>query len=412
MPRFDDVDQELNDFALPPLIDEISVPAPLKFEPWHKPRKQYVRRNQWIHHATETIRRMKNNGALKDEDAVAYLTLPGPDMLDVRLMAEACQAEGVKLRYTGFCNVAENEAIRLRRNTAQFQIDLDGTIQAGSEVHAMQLEEIVVPKSAAGTMMERGGPYTVINLDACEPLAKRDPNHTSRLIDAVRKIITYQINNSRQSWLLYLTTPVQVDWISSQSLDALKNEIRKNCDSDAAFFSGLSAQFSHGEGLESYLARTSAESGEAFCSMFSLGIAKWILHLAEQGNFRMIKKKSFSYSMVKKPPFFPNMISTCYLFSPLPLKINDDSGLTHNVQTQAGGTLAKSAHIHALERSISLENIDSLFVKEPNLMMEMMQQTKSLLAMVGYNVDDPESGYDAWLRGEGIGVIADHVNLA
>ena len=395
-----EVDKELSESALPPVIEELSVPSPLAFAPWHKPRKQYVRRHQWVHHAVETIRKLKARGEMSEGDTISYLTLPGPDMLDVRMIAEACREEGVRLRYTGFCSVVESDALRLRRNTAQFQIDLNGVIQSGSEVHTSRLEEIVIHGSAAQTMMERGGPYNVINLDACEPLAHRDASHTGRLIDAVRKIMSYQFDRCRHPWLLYLTTPVQTDWISPESLDSLKSAIRQNCDSDADFNAALSKQFAPEEDLSAYFSRASSQNGEVFCSMFSLGIAKWLLHLAEQAKFDMVKMKSFTYSMVKRAPQYPNMVSTCYLFLPRPVEIKDLVGLTTNVEQRAATTLRKSAHLRALDRSVSLVNLDSLFAQDTKVADEMRKETKGLLSLVGYDVDDPGSGYDAWLQAQ------------
>lgn len=398
MANFEHPDDDFHDFALPPDIKEVSVPAPLKFAPWHKPRKQYVRQKQWMHHARSTIARLKSEGKVFPQHAVTYLTLPGPDMLDVRMMAEVCESESVQLRYTGFCNVREEEAIRLRRNTSQFHLDLDGTIQKGSAVHAMRLEEIVTHHSEARTMMERGGPYTIVNIDACEPLVNRDASQTARLIDAIRVIIQFQLNETRTPWLLYLTTPVQGEWVDATSLDVLKGEVRKNAASDQVFAETLARLYQDGECIEGFLARSLAEDGLKFCSIFALGVAKWMLHMAEQASFRMLKKESFCYSMLKRQPTFPNMISTCYLFLPVQICVEDKTGLTENGVNSNLGTPPKSAHIHALERSVNLVDLDQLFEAMPTEAKAMAEETKKYLSQLGYDVEDPVSGYDAWLQ--------------
>ena len=37
---------------------------------------------------------------------------------------------------------------------------------------------------------------------------------------------------------------------------------------------------------------------------------------------------------------------------------------------------------------------------EPELLNGMVSQTKALLEFVGYQVDDPEHGYEAWLKSQ------------
>ena len=61
--------------------------APKEFMPWHKPRKQFVRRKQW----SALLRRLyKNRGP---GDPLRYLGLPGTDLIDLRyLHKELCHA--------------------------------------------------------------------------------------------------------------------------------------------------------------------------------------------------------------------------------------------------------------------------------------------------------------------------------
>lgn len=400
MAGFDQPDDEFSDFALPPEIEEVSVPARLKFAPWHKPRKQFVRQNQWIHHAQQTILRLKNEGKISSSGTVSYLTLPGPDMLDVRMMAEVCKSENLMLRYTGFCNVSEEEGTRLRRNTAQFHLDLEGTIQKGSDVHRSRLEEVAIRGSSAQTMMKRGGPYLIVNIDACEPLLNRDVHQTARLIDAIREIIQYQVDATRTPWLLYLTTPAQAEWVDADSLEVLKNEVISNAARDMDFAAGLAGQYRGGESIEDYLVRSLSSNGFEFCSVFALGVAKWMLHMAEQANFKMIKKESFCYSMLRRSPTFPNMISTCYIFVPVTIDLTDRTGLTVNDAGAEVATRPKSAHLHALDKSLRMIDLDEKLSRNPIEAAQLVAQSKHYLSQVGYDVDDPESGYDAWLERE------------
>jgi hypothetical protein len=396
---FNEPDDSFDDFALPEETGEISSPAPLVFAPWHKPRKQYVRRHQWIHHANSTINRLKSMGRLNANTPLRYLTLPGPDLLDVKLMADVCSQNEISLHYTGFCYVRDSDAIRLRRNTQRFEIDRGNLITPGSDVHVSKLEDITRPRSEAKTLMERGGPYNIINIDACAPIATDGNNQTGRLVDAIRTIVDFQLNMNRQPWLLYLTTPVQIDSVSQSARTALNDQVRQNVLADNVFATELAGRYLEGEEVSQYLERAAQENGHEFVRTITLGISKWLVHLAEQASFNVIKLPAACYSMFRREPFVPNMISTCYLFEPQRINLLDFTGLTQDTH-QAPGTARTSDHIRALRQSMEIENLDETFSNDGQLRAEMIQETKELLAAVGYDVDHPVDGYDAWLARE------------
>lgn len=397
--NFDSPDESFDEFALPSEVDDVATPAPLEFAPWHKPRKQYVRKYQWAHHANGLISKLRENGDLIDGAPVRYLTLPGPDLFDVKMIADVCAAHNQTLHYTGFCYVKETEAARLRRHTRQFEVDRAGLVHEGSSVHVSRLEDVTRAGSDARTLMQRSGPYDIVNIDACEPIASADNDQTGRLVDAIRSIVEYQVDKQRRPWVFYLTTPVQTDSVSPESLSALFGQISENVKNDPSFAAQFAEQFAPDKDLEEYWARVSNENGADFVSAVTLGVSKWLVHLAEQANFRVIKKQGYCYSMFRKEPFLPNMISTSYLFLPKPVSISDQSGLTNNAPVQQG-TPPKSDHIHALEKSFSIENLDEKVNADKDLKETMIAESKSLLSSAGYLVEDPDSGYDQWLAAD------------
>ncbi|KIN65540.1 hypothetical protein Z945_584 [Sulfitobacter noctilucae] len=394
--EFDSPDDSFDEFALPAPVDEVATPEPLAFAPWHKPRKQYVRRYQWAHHADKLIQQLRDTGALIDGAPVRYLTLPGPDLFDVKLIADVCAEHGQTLHYTGFCYVRETEAVRLRRHTRQFEVDRAGLVHAGSSVHVSRLEDITLANSEARTLMRRSGPYDIVNIDACEPIANSHTDQTGRLVDAIRSIVEFQLGAQRRPWVLYLTTPVQIDSISPQSLDALYQQVLQNVQGDPDFAAEFGGKFVPGEPVEDFWARVSQDNGIEFIRAVTLGISKWLVHLAEQANFSVKKLPSYCYSMFRKEPFVPNMISTCYIFIPKPIEIFDQTGLTLN-QTVPQGTAPLSDHIRALRRSFGIENLDTKMDSDLAVKQAMIDESKTLLTAAGYPVEDANHGYDLWL---------------
>ena len=392
-------DGELAAFSLPEEVEELVVPKRLEFAPWHKPRKQYVRKFQWVRHARGIITKLRQAGHFNHGAPLKYLTLPGPDLLDVRLLTDVCSDEHIPLQYTGFCHASESDAERLRRNIHQFSIEQDERVFKGSEVHPAKIEDVIVRRSEAETLMHRNGPYDIINLDACSPIANDNHERTDRLIDAVRKIVQFQLNSSRQPWMLYLTTPFQTDSVSEQSLEALHDQIVENAQNDVEFANELSQNFDDGESISEYLARTSEMNGAQFVFAATLGLSKWFVHLADQANYSVKKMNGFCYSLFAEEPFEPNMISVCYLFLPNEIPIVDGTGLTPNGEATVGEAPI-SDHLRALRRSIGMVNLDDLLGSEADTKAEMIAETKELLRSAGYDVDDPDNGYDAWLASQ------------
>lgn len=399
--EFDNPDESFDEFALPPELDELATPEPLTFAPWHKPRKQYVRKHQWAHHANGLITKLRESGDLIEGEPVRYLTLPGPDLFDVKMIADVCAAHNQTLHYTGFCYVRETEAVRLRRHTRQFEVDRAGLVHAGSSVHVSRLEDVTITGSDARTLMRRSGPYDIVNIDACEPIANSDSDQTGRLVDAIRSIVSFQLGAHRRPWVLYLTTPVQTDSISPQSLNALYGQILQNFESDACFAAEFSDKFAANEPIEDFWTRVSQENGMEFVSAVTLGISKWLVHLSEQANFSARKLPGFCYSMFRREPFLPNMISTCYIFVPKPIRITDLTGLTLN-EPPTQGTAPLSDHIRALRKSFSIENLDEKMNADPEAKQAMIEESKLLLSAAGYPVEDAENGYDLWLTSDPI----------
>lgn len=389
-------DGEFTAFALNDKVEELGVPKKLEFAPWHKPRKQYVRKFQWVHHARGIIAQLRQAGKLDHGAPLKYLTLPGPDLLDVRLLADVCSDEEIPLQYTGFCHTSESDAERLRRNIHQFSIEHEERITRGSEVHTARIEDVAVRRSEAETLMQRNGPFDIINLDACSPIANDNHERTDRLIDAVRKIVQFQLNKSRQPWMLYLTTPFQTDSVSNQSLEALHAQITENAQNDEDFAAELSVYFRDGESIGEYLVRTAQLNGNDFVASVTLGLSKWFVHLATQANYSVKKLEGYCYSLFAEEPFEPNMISVCYLFLPDEIPILDGTGLTPNDEGEVG-VAPISDHLRALRRSLNLTNLDDLMLAESDTRTSMINETKDLLRSAGYNVDDPTDGYEAWL---------------
>ena len=75
-------DSQIVEDVLPLPTDELAVPVELKkLQPWHRPRKQYIRENQWLLFAKRLINREKGTPAFRFLTKVnrRFATSPYPE---------------------------------------------------------------------------------------------------------------------------------------------------------------------------------------------------------------------------------------------------------------------------------------------------------------------------------------------
>ena len=67
-------DDDFSESVLPPEVAPLASPEPLKFQPWHKPRKQYVRVEQWLRHVEGIVGKLGLQ-SFTDGEPLRYMTL-------------------------------------------------------------------------------------------------------------------------------------------------------------------------------------------------------------------------------------------------------------------------------------------------------------------------------------------------
>jgi hypothetical protein len=266
--------------VLPPVV-EPAVPVRLdRFQPWHKPRKQLVRRNQWCALASRLITTLKAQGELTFAD-FRYLTLPGIDLLDVEMLAQVCSAENLPLTFTGFLAAEEGTPARARAHFRESVLKDRGAVTNRSQLLYHRFEEIAPEKTQASKTLRQRGPFHIVNVDACGPLALHDGKAT-RIIDSIYRIVEYQLSATASPWLLFVTTIVQRDSISDEVLTELTEIILENAARHPDFgATAQSALDATAQELAETLTQAARQDGPDLLKLFSMGLGKWLVLLAE-----------------------------------------------------------------------------------------------------------------------------------
>ncbi len=253
--------------------------AKKEFAPWHHPVKQVVRENQWANE----IQKLIENRQFSD-GMIRYFTLPGPDLFDVRMLADICASSSLVVDYFGFLASGvsgqdmDGEGRRVPWAFAEAALRQSGKITAGSEIASDRLEDIAVDNSKARTSLIRKPPFDIINVDGCGFLAHKPENRNKCTFDALRVLLQHQ-NRAQFPWLLLLTTRADSATLGEPGAH-LQNAILDNLIKWPDVFGAQLAttmQWPSDKLTTSVNAAWSA-LGMPFMQIFTLGVAKFLLH--------------------------------------------------------------------------------------------------------------------------------------
>jgi hypothetical protein len=395
----EDVQDDFVAESLPPAVQEDAVPLDLnRLFPWHRPRKQKVRESQWVALTKGLLAKLQQTGALTAQEVempdgkvqqmppeVRYLTLPGLDYLDVRLLGEAAKDLGCKLTSLGFLD----EAMEIRA-LARARVRQEGLVQGGfisnrSITLPRALESICWKDGESLAQLKRQGPYHVVNIDACGSIAPINAQHATRLIDAIFKVIEYQIAASRNRWLFFLTVDVRAGSLDKTTFENLCEAIRQNANASPEFADAATELFDPTKQLafEDALHLASAKDERSTLDVFMLGAAKWLLHLAEPKLWTVRMKHSYCYSTTGAEGGGPTMCSLAFEFHPPPPGLTDNHGVTK--QPPAPGGPPGDASMQIVEAARKVQDLDQLMEADAGLVDQLNSVTRNLLQEAGYH---------------------------
>lgn len=387
-PDYDESEQSIVDSVLPQEVEQLAKPRKLdRTFAWHRPRKQFIRERQWLAYSTTLIGKLKGTPALPEQLGgkfeVKYLSLPGIDYLDVELLADCCRELGCVLTNTGYLGTQEDNPTKAR---AQFReqalIDSD-QITIRSQTFSRRLEEISHTEGTAYKDLARRGPFHIVNVDACGSIAPSGDESAQRMIDAVYRIIEFQLNHANDRWLLFLTADVRLDEFSQMTLQSLMEAIVSNAKSCDQFSDGAVALFGDdGDDVPTAIGKAKVDQNEKYIRLFSLGITKWFLHLAQSKGWELKMHNSYFYSTLPKTDDRPTMPCLAFEFLPPAPALKDPFGVT-NAMPKQGGTAADMS-LRALEKVSAMYDVDQSLEQDPALRQKLNERTKDLLGSIGY----------------------------
>ena len=382
-------DRQIVEDVLPAEIDELAVPLKLnELLPWHRPRKQLVREKQWIYFSQRLIEKEKGRPGLPErpngEPEVRYLTLPGIDYIDVRQLADLCRKVGCCLTSTGFQSGGETN-----RNVARAQFREKALIDAGhitsrSHTFPRRFEDIVPATSPAYRDLKARGPFHVVNIDACGSIAAPSADHANRLIEAVYRILELQFELMTGRWLLFVTADVRPDSVAKETLRRLCKTIFSNATENENFRNRAAPLFdARATDIRAAVRNASGRAGMAFLQLFSLGLAKWFLHLARSKNWDMKTHHPYCYSTMPAGDDTPTMACLAFEFLPPPACLQD---LFEVVRAESDlEPVREDTSTRAAEKIGAMANADCEIRSNKELRDQMIERLREVLREAGYD---------------------------
>lgn len=360
------------------------------FERWHHPRAHEIRLEQWCAPIKALIKEL----SLPKGATFNYLTLPGDEMLDIRVLNHVCEGEEVELKYLGFNDVGHGTSRQAEFNLSQSEVrDLKG-VNKFSRVLEERLEAVANADSLARHSMVQFGPFHAINIDLCGSLTERESDDSrGSPLGVLGGVLDTQLKTA-SPWLLFVNSRAEPALVASGNRAGFQQAIDANIEVSERFAEALGACISAGDDLSKSIEATWDTQTPDFVRLFGAGLGKWLLGiLGTSTPERSLTLLSSVYYQIGDDG--PDMISMAFRCDTILQPLVDPNGLLPTAQPFTPVSEVELAI--ALARSLQAsENLDLKLAKDPARAEKMLGDSRALMTTARF---DPKA-YEVWARAE------------
>ena len=410
------------DDIVPDKLPEHSQPAPGRadFRPWHRVRKEFIRREQWnlltrrmiVGRWKRELHQPDDAWSLDEPTAEAAVTLdpvaplltqplrclvlPGEDLLDVRALYRDIDELKCRVKYLGFNESEGSDEVGTRVHISNNEVTSLPNVLRDSMVVRDQFEALASPASMATQYLKRFGPYHVVNLDLCGSIFPNTVKDCTSFYQALTELLRYQCMNQRSEWLLFITTMVQPNVVHSERFNVLGQPMRQNYDQYADFanlITGLIPEAAFPTAPPPPIDTAPLDNGQMI-QLFSLAFGKWLLSFCEtaQPHWTVAMRRSFTYPMNDAEGAV--MLSLAYELKPNLVPPVDPTGMT--TQQAAPGNPFPTERDCAMKMIASVDgmrDVAAILAADNALKDQLRDAQARLLEAAGY---DPQA-YREWV---------------
>jgi hypothetical protein len=393
-----DADDTLTQNIAPQGLNHAPVGLKSKFFPWHKPRKHWLRVNQWNESIVRLISALNLNANTRPLD---YLSLPGPDLLDVRAIQPICATVNVKLRFLGLNYIGPNEKdVEVEQALSISEVHAMSHIDVNSTVEMDRFEHIGVKNSVAHSrIIKNGKSFDVVNIDLCGSLAatapgKKDPSYYTALFELLR----HQAVRRADDWLFFLTTRNNRDMVHSDTISKFVDGINSALKDDTTLRDTLILKkiFADEAFVDGFLDSQKLDS-RSFANSFLLGVGNWIVHtlLDHNPKWKVSTLPVYGYHVADQSSEC-DMMSLGFYCSRVPEPAVDSHGLSGsalNTNVQTPQQVAEGCFGKLVGRLENQTDIDVKLFRDPAMYRATLETSIELLRSARYKEDE----YRVWV---------------
>jgi hypothetical protein len=376
-----------------------SITLKKNFLPWHKPRKQYIRNNQWNAATASLIDHLRLN---EKGRSLQYLSFPGSDLLDVRSLYSTCASKEVRLKFIGLNEITADDKESLMDQLISVN-ELRGLqyIDPSSDVYEDQLERLCVNKSIAQQqVIKPSTSYDVINIDLCRSMLESPPKEKqSNYYDALFKLLRHQADNRTEDWLFFVTTRTNQDMVNDSAFRKFIEVLEQIFDLDQTVYDKCNELKIFSEDVL-VNRRINPEKIDPFSfnNLVSAGIGKWVLSaLADRPPAHKSKMLTlFGYNVFQQKNGPCDMMSFGFWCKHIPNKAIDTFGLAGsgvNLNAESLDLAVSKARVTVIESVSKVVDVD-LHMSNDETFEEMLRASSALMKSARYDVDS----YIDWAR--------------
>lgn len=365
--------------------------AKAEFAPWHHPRKQYVRVQQWCAATRQLIKDL----GLGPGSRLSYLTLPGNELLDVRALDGVCQPAGVSLRYVGFNSVHPGSRDQAELSVSQSEVRALESVDRFSVVVEDRLESVANSRSPGYARARQNAPFHAINIDLCDSIALRDvDDRRGSVLGVLAALLELQLQTT-SPWLLFVTTLARPGLISPRSAQGFGSALAANVAASPEFRAELATLISgSADRLDAELEKAWGRQDPDFLRLFCAGLGKWLLRvLSDAAPPRELVLLSSCYYQVG--PDGPDMLSLAFRCNTPPAAVGDRDGILG--QAPPPSPFSEVEVALGLARQVAAStDLDQMLLDDPELAGKLIRQAGNLLESARYD----RGAYEAWAEQE------------
>jgi hypothetical protein len=404
----EDQKTDLSDDIVQDQLPVHTEPARDNFLPWHRVRKEYIRRFQWNELTRRMVKRYwrrqlhqpEKEWSLEDraeeeelkvpEDvllqrALTCLVIPGDDLLDVRALWRDIQPYRCSLRYLGFNESQSSDNTHTRVHISNNAMTSLPRVVRDSRVVQDRFEAIALEDSQAYRYLKEYGPYHVVNLDLCGSMFPNTAKDPQEYYDALFRLLAYQFEHQKMEWLLFITTMVEPAVIHAEGFRKLcgptSDNYQKHKDFAGRIDELIPAAFPAGEATVDL----SKVTEEQIVKLFGLALGKWLVALCQTAKpqWTVAMRRSYSYSVNQKKGAV--MLSLAFELKPNAAPPVDSSGMAKLELQPKRFPDERECAIKLAESVANIRNVDDELANNLELKAELLEAKARLLESAGYD---------------------------